>query len=214
MRKKDLFLHLQIVNAGYRCELLASGFREAAEGFKIVSEYFQNYLRAYSRLQMVNSVADWLSDGDRQRQSRQLFANICQDFRFGRVERTRSTSTSLKWTLSACSWSSARPVRRPTDFTSGASDSSFSPSRLSLCDSASEMPGWTCRACHQVGSAAKNTGGPALNGLFGRKAGIIEGFNYSPANRNSGITLDEVTFRNTLRIRKQKCPGLKRCTQV
>ena len=31
----------------------------------------------------------------------------------------RSTSISLKWTPSACSSSSARPVRRPTDATSG-----------------------------------------------------------------------------------------------
>ena len=36
-----------------------------------------------------------------------------------------------------------------------------------------------CRACHDVGPNAKNKVGPLLNGIFGRKAGTIEGFNYS-----------------------------------
>ena len=43
-----------------------------------------------------------------------------------------------------------------------------------------------CRACHEVGPDAKNKLGPVLNGLIGRKAGTIEGFNYSPANKASG----------------------------
>ncbi len=45
-----------------------------------------------------------------------------------------------------------------------------------------------CRACHQVGETAKNVVGPVLNGLFGRKAGTVEGYAYSPANKNSGLT--------------------------
>ena len=43
-----------------------------------------------------------------------------------------------------------------------------------------------CRACHQVGPTAKNALGPILNGILGRKAGTIEGFNYSPANLKAG----------------------------
>ena len=43
-----------------------------------------------------------------------------------------------------------------------------------------------CRACHDVGANAKNKIGPVLNGLFGRKAGTIDGFTYSDANRKAG----------------------------
>ena len=43
-----------------------------------------------------------------------------------------------------------------------------------------------CRACHEVGEAAKNKVGPLLNGIVGRKAGTIDGFNYSDANRKAG----------------------------
>jgi cytochrome c len=66
-----------------------------------------------------------------------------------------------------------------------------------------------CRACHQVGESAKNAVGPVLNGLFGRKAGTVEGYSYSPANKNSGITWDEATFREYIKDPKAKIPGTK-----
>jgi cytochrome c len=43
-----------------------------------------------------------------------------------------------------------------------------------------------CKACHQVGASAKNGVGPILNGIVGRKAGSVEGFNYSEANKTAG----------------------------
>ena len=43
-----------------------------------------------------------------------------------------------------------------------------------------------CRACHQVGPGAKNLVGPQLNGIIGRKAGTVDGFNYSQANKDAG----------------------------
>lgn len=66
-----------------------------------------------------------------------------------------------------------------------------------------------CRACHQVGETAKNAVGPKLNGLFGRKAGQIEGFNYSEANKNSGVTWDEPTFAKYIADPKAFMPGNK-----
>lgn len=44
-----------------------------------------------------------------------------------------------------------------------------------------------CRACHQIGPDAKISVGPVLNGVVGRKAGTFPDYNYSPANKESGI---------------------------
>src|SRR6478752_9450418 len=66
-----------------------------------------------------------------------------------------------------------------------------------------------CKACHQVGDTAKNAVGPILNGLIGRKAGTVEGYNYSPANKNSGLTWDEATFTEYIQNPKAKVPGTK-----
>jgi len=56
-----------------------------------------------------------------------------------------------------------------------------------------------CRACHDIGPNAKNKVGPELNGLDGRKAGTLEGYNFTPANRDSGITWTAESFDNYIR---------------
>jgi cytochrome c len=66
-----------------------------------------------------------------------------------------------------------------------------------------------CKTCHQVGDTAKNAVGPVLNGLFGRKSGSVDGFSYSSANKNSGITWDEATFAEYIKDPKAKVPGTK-----
>ena len=66
-----------------------------------------------------------------------------------------------------------------------------------------------CRVCHQAGDTAKNAVGPVLNGLFGRKSGHVEGYSYSTANKNSGITWDEATFREYIKDPRAKIPGTK-----
>lgn len=66
-----------------------------------------------------------------------------------------------------------------------------------------------CRACHQVGENAKNLVGPVLNGLFGRKAGTVEGYNYTEANKSSGIVWDDATFREYIKNPKAKIPNTK-----
>jgi cytochrome c len=43
-----------------------------------------------------------------------------------------------------------------------------------------------CVACHSV-ERGVNTIGPSLNGVFGRKAGDLADFRYSPALKRSGI---------------------------
>ena len=66
-----------------------------------------------------------------------------------------------------------------------------------------------CRACHQIGETAKNSVGPNLNGLIGRHSGSVEGYNYSDANKNSGLTWDEATFKEYIKNPRAKVPGTK-----
>jgi cytochrome c len=66
-----------------------------------------------------------------------------------------------------------------------------------------------CKACHQIGEGAKNAVGPVLNGVIGRPAGTYPGFSYSDANKNSGLTWDETTFRDYIKDPRAKIPGTK-----
>lgn len=66
-----------------------------------------------------------------------------------------------------------------------------------------------CKACHQVGDTAKNAVGPVLNGLIGRKAGSVEGYSYSDANKKSGVTWSEEEFTKYIQDPKGVVPGTK-----
>jgi cytochrome c len=66
-----------------------------------------------------------------------------------------------------------------------------------------------CQVCHDVGERARNKLGPMLNGLDGRKAGTVEGYEYSEANKNSGIVWSGATFKEYLMDPSIKMPGTK-----
>jgi cytochrome c len=66
-----------------------------------------------------------------------------------------------------------------------------------------------CMACHAIGEGAKNKVGPELNGLDGRKSGTAEGYSYSDANKNSGITWNKDQFLDYIKDPKAKIPGTK-----
>src|SRR5882757_3598308 len=52
-----------------------------------------------------------------------------------------------------------------------------------------------CQTCHAVGTGTKNKLGPELNGLAGRKAGAVAGYQYSPALKTSGFPLGSSKLR-------------------
>jgi cytochrome c len=66
-----------------------------------------------------------------------------------------------------------------------------------------------CLPCHAVGADAKNKVGPELNGIDGRKSGTAEGYNYSEANKNSGITWNGDIFKEYIKDPRAKIPGTK-----
>jgi cytochrome c len=66
-----------------------------------------------------------------------------------------------------------------------------------------------CVACHRVGPEAKNAVGPALNGVLGRKAGTVAGYEYSDANKKSALTWDEATLVKYLKAPQTVVPGTK-----
>src|SRR6202140_3810636 len=66
-----------------------------------------------------------------------------------------------------------------------------------------------CAPCHNIGPDATNKVGPELNGIDGRKSGTVEGFNYSDANKASGITWDVDVFKEYIKDPRGKVPGTK-----
>lgn len=66
-----------------------------------------------------------------------------------------------------------------------------------------------CRACHQIGEGAKHMVGPELNGMIGRKAGTVDGYHFSDAMKNSGLTWDAATLHEYLRNPRLKVKGTR-----
>jgi cytochrome c len=63
-----------------------------------------------------------------------------------------------------------------------------------------------CAACHSVEPGVNNVG-PSLAGLFGRKAGSVADFRYSPAMRKSGITWTPQTLDEFIADPQQRVPA-------
>jgi cytochrome c len=66
-----------------------------------------------------------------------------------------------------------------------------------------------CLPCHSIGEDAENKIGPELNGLDGRHSGSVPNFDYSDANKNSGIVWNEAKFKEYMRDPRGVVPGTK-----
>ncbi len=65
-----------------------------------------------------------------------------------------------------------------------------------------------CRSCHSA-EPGKNGIGPSLHGIVGRQAASIEGFNYSPALKQSGLVWDRATLDTFLTSPMKMVPGTR-----
>jgi cytochrome c len=66
-----------------------------------------------------------------------------------------------------------------------------------------------CRACHQIGPGAHIAVGPVLSGVVGRPAGSYPGYNYSNANKHSGIVWTVEELEKYLAGPQKVVPGTK-----
>lgn len=69
-----------------------------------------------------------------------------------------------------------------------------------------------CSACHQIGEGARNRVGPELNGIYGRRAGSVEGYSYSRAldkMGKQGLTWTLETLDAYVENPKALVPGTK-----
>ncbi|KAI8329865.1 cytochrome c [Chlamydoabsidia padenii] len=66
-----------------------------------------------------------------------------------------------------------------------------------------------CGSCHHIEEGKGNGVGPNLHGVIGRKTGQVEGYNYTEANKNKGITWSDETLFEYLEKPKAYIPGTK-----
>jgi cytochrome c len=66
-----------------------------------------------------------------------------------------------------------------------------------------------CRSCHAVAKGAPNLTGPNLWGVFGQKAGQVEGFTFSDGLKNASLTMDAPTLDKWIENPRQLVPDTK-----
>ena len=66
-----------------------------------------------------------------------------------------------------------------------------------------------CKSCHTVDKDGRNGIGPNLHGMFGHKAGAMQGFAFSEAMQKSGIVWDDKSVAEYLKDPKARVPDGK-----
>ena len=68
-----------------------------------------------------------------------------------------------------------------------------------------------CAGCHSIEA---NRVGPMHRGVFGRKAGAVADFSYSPALKNASVVWDEATLQRWLTNPSALIPGTRMAFRV
>jgi cytochrome c2 len=92
---------------------------------------------------------------------------------------------------------SATPTPSPTPTPAATTAAAAKPAEFAVC-----------AACHST-EPGKNGIGPTLAGVFGARAGHIDGFDYSEAMENSGLTWNQANLDRYLADPKGVVPGTK-----
>eukprot|EP01083_Nonionella_stella_P056723 149225_1 len=66
-----------------------------------------------------------------------------------------------------------------------------------------------CMNCHNVDKGGKGGQGPNLWGIVGNRAGTDTSFQYTSANKDSGVIWDKKTLSTYLKNPKKFMPGTK-----
>lgn len=97
----------------------------------------------------------------------------------------------------------------PTATPSASPSPSPTPTRTTAAATVTEPASFAqCKACHSV-EPGKNGIGPTLAGIWGDRAGIVPGFEFSDQMKNSGLTWNQATLDRYLTDPRGVVPGTK-----